>query len=83
MESSTATGFSPLRMGVDSQERCAESHAFDSTRYEAVIAAGRAMSVLDEFKSSELIYTRTIYSFSSEKLVIFENDPLSNHWRIA
>ena len=41
------------------------------------------MSVLDEFNSSELIKTRTRYSFSSEKLVIFENDPLSKHWRIA
>ena len=43
----------------------------------------RVMSVLDEFNSSELIKTRTRYSFSSEKLVIFENDPLSKHWRIA
>ena len=41
----------------------------------------RVMSVLDEFNSSELIKTRTRYSFSSEKLVIFENDPLSKHWR--
>ena len=43
----------------------------------------RVMSVLDEFNSSELIKTRTRYPFSSEKLVIFENDPLSKHWRIA
>ena len=34
-ESSTS-GCSPLRMSVDSQERCAASHL----RYEAVIAAG-------------------------------------------
>ena len=27
-ESSTASGCSPLRMGVDSQERCAALHAF-------------------------------------------------------
>ena len=32
------------------------------------------MSVFDEFNSSEMIETRTRYSFSSEKLVIFEND---------
>ena len=31
LESSTAPGCSPLRMGVDSQERCAASHAFGST----------------------------------------------------
>ena len=30
-ESSTASGYSPLRIGVDSQERCAASHAFGST----------------------------------------------------
>ena len=39
-ESSTASGCSPLRMGVDSQERCAASHAFGRPHYEAVIAAG-------------------------------------------
>ena len=43
----------------------------------------RVMSVMDELNSSELIQTRTRYSFSSEKLVIFENEPLSKHWRIA
>ena len=37
----------------------------------------------DEFNSSELIQRRTRYPFSSEKLVIFENAPLSKHWRIA
>ena len=31
LESSTASGCSPLRTGVDSQERCAASHAFGST----------------------------------------------------
>ena len=30
-ESSTASGCSPLRTGVDSQERCAASRAFGST----------------------------------------------------
>ena len=30
-ESLTASGLSPLRMGMDSQERCAMSHAFGST----------------------------------------------------
>ena len=43
----------------------------------------RVMSVLDEVNSSELNWTRSRYSFSSEKLVIFENDPLSIHWRTA
>ena len=37
----------------------------------------------DEFNSSELNWTRSRYSFISEKLVIFENDPLSIHWRTA
>ena len=31
------------------------------------------MSVFEEFNSSELNRTRSRYSFSSEKLVIFEN----------
>ena len=43
----------------------------------------RVMPVLDEFNSSKLNWTRSRYSFSSEKLVIFENDPLSIHWRTA
>ena len=43
----------------------------------------RVMPVFDEFNSSELNWTRSRYSFSSEKLVIFENDPLSIHWRTA
>ena len=32
-ESSTASGCSPLRMGLDSQERRAASHAFGSTSF--------------------------------------------------
>ena len=53
-------------------------------RYEAVIAAGEGhVCFLDELKISELIKTRTSYSLSSEKFVIFENGPLSKHWRIA
>ena len=39
----------------------------------------RVMPVFDEFNSSKLNWTRTRYSYSSEKLVIFENDPLSMH----
>ena len=38
----------------------------------------KIMPFFDEFYSSELNKTRSRYSFSSEKLVIFENDPLSN-----
>ena len=90
-ESSTASGCSPLRMGVDSKVRCATSHVSVRPRYEAVIAAGEGrVRFLDEFTSSELIKTRTRtrYSFSNEskvneKLVIFENDPFSKHWRTA
>ena len=41
------------------------------------------MSIFDELNSSELNWTRTRYSFSSEKLVIIESDPLSIHWRTA
>ena len=41
----------------------------------------KLMPFYDEFNSSELNWTRSRYSFSSEKLVIFENDPLSIHWR--
>ena len=43
----------------------------------------RVMPVFDEFNSCKLNWTRTRYSFSSEKLVIFENDPLSIHWGTA
>ena len=39
----------------------------------------RAMPIFDEINSSELITTRTRYSFSSDKLDIFENDPLCKH----
>ena len=71
-------------MGVDSQEPCVASHAFGSTLLmRPLLLQERVMSVLDEFNSSDLILTKTRYSFSSEKLVIFENDPLSKHWRIA
>ena len=41
------------------------------------------MSVFEEFNSSELNRTRSRYSFSSEKLVIFENSLRSIHWRTA
>ena len=52
-ESSTASGCSPLRMGVDSNERCAASHVLVRPRYEAVIAAGEGrVRFLDEFTSS-------------------------------
>ena len=37
----------------------------------------------DELNSGELNWTRSKYSFSSEKCVIFENDPLSIHWSAA
>ena len=43
----------------------------------------RVMPVFDEFNSNDLILKRTRYSFSSEQLVIFENDPLSIHWLTA
>ena len=43
----------------------------------------RDMPFFAEFNSSELNWTRSRYSCSSEKLVIFENDPLSLHGRTA
>ena len=43
----------------------------------------KIMHFFDEFNSSEVNWTRSRYSFPSEKLVIFENDPLSIHWRTA
>ena len=52
-------------------------------RYDACIAAGENHALFDEFNSSELNWTRSRYSFSDEKLVIFENDPLSIHWHTA
>ena len=52
-------------------------------RYDACIAAGENHALFDEFNSSELNWTRSRYSFSGEKLVIFENDPLSIHWHTA
>ena len=47
--------------------------------YDVVIAEVEAHARFDEINSSELIKTRTRYSFSSEKLVIFANDPLCKH----
>ena len=45
-ESSTASGCSPLRMGVDSQELCAVSHAFGSTSLlRQLLLQERVMSV--------------------------------------
>ena len=52
-------------------------------RYDAVIDAGASHARFDEFNLSELNWTRSRYSSSSEKLVIFEDDPFSIHWRIA
>ena len=48
-----------------------------------VLLQERVKPVFDEFNSSELNWTRSRYSLSTEKLVIFENDPLSIHWRTA
>ena len=39
-ESSTVSGCSPLKMGMDIQERCAASHVLVRPRYKTVIAAG-------------------------------------------
>ena len=47
--------------------------------FDAFIAAEEAHARFDEINSSELIKTRTRYSFFSVKLVIFENDPLCKH----
>ena len=45
-ESLTASGWSPLRMGVDSQELCAASHAFGSTSLlRQLLLQERVMSV--------------------------------------
>ena len=53
-------------------------------RHETVIAAGESRArFFDEFNTSDLNWTRSRYSFSSEKLVVFEYDPLSIHWRTA
>ena len=80
-ESSTASGCSPLRMGSDSQEWCATLHAFNLTSLGCIYCCRRESCpfFFDEFNSSELNWTRSRYSLSSEKLVIFENDPLSIH----
>ena len=83
-ESSTTSGCSPLRMGLDSKEWCATLRAFNSTSLSCSYCCRReSCPFFDEFMSSELNWTRSRYSFSSEKLVIFENDPLSIHLRAA
>ena len=86
-ESSTDSGCSPLRIGADSLRMLCDVKRFQfDLSYDAVIAAGESHArffFFDEFKSSELNWTRSRYSFSSEKLVILENDPLSIHWRTA
>ena len=55
---------------------------FDLVMVHLLLQEG-VISIFDEFNSSELNWARTRYSFSSEKLVIFENNPLSIHWRTA
>ena len=56
LESLTASGCSPLRMGAVSQERCATSHAFwFDILMRQLLLQERVMSVFDEFNSSELI----------------------------
>ena len=83
-ESWKASGCSPLRIGIGfPRTSCGVTcFSFDLVMRQLLLQE-RVMSVLDEFNSSELILTRTRHSFESEKLVIFENDPLSKHWRIA
>ena len=44
---------------------------------------GESCPFFNEFNSSELNWTRSRYSFSFEKLAIFENDRLSINWRTA
>ena len=79
VQSSTALGCSPLRIGSDSQDTCFQL----ALALVHLLLQGRVMSVFDEINSSELNLTRSRYSFSSEKLVIFENDPFAIHWRTA
>ena len=84
-ESSTGSGCSPLRMGADSLRMLCnvKCFQFDLVMMQLLLQE-RVMPVFfDEFKSSALIWTRSRYSFSSEKLVILENDPLSIHWLTA
>ena len=76
LESWTASGCSPLRM---LNVTCFQ---FDLVMMQLLLQE-RVMPVFDEFNSTKLNWTRTRYSFSSEKLVIFENDPLSIHWGTA
>ena len=83
-ESSTASVCSPFRMGLDSQEYCATLRAFNLTSSSCSYCCRRdSRPFFDDFNSSELYWTRSRYSFCSVKLVIFENDPLSIHWRTA
>ena len=59
-----------LRMGVDSQERCATLYVLSIDRVMMQLLLHESvMAFLDEF--------------SLDKLVIFEHDPLSKHWRTA
>ena len=79
-ESSTAAGFSPLRMGVDSQERCVASHAFGLTslwgNYWYHVRFWTNLTQMNWFRREKIFILKW-------KLVIFENEPLSKHWRIA
>ena len=52
-------------------------------RYDAVFAVGEGRTSLTEVNRFRRDRDNFYYSFSSEKLVIFKNDPLSKYWRTA
>ena len=83
-ESLTASCCSPLRMCSNSEEWCGTLRAFNLTSLWCNYCyRGESFPFFEEFNSSELNWTRSRYSFSIEKLVIFENDPLSINWRAS
>ena len=56
-------------------------------RYDAIFAVGEGRALywtsLTEVNRFRRDRDNFYYSFSSEKLVIFKNDPMSKHWRTA
>ena len=82
-ESLTALGCSPLRMAADPKNVVQRYILSIPPRYDVVIAAGEGHALYWTSLTQVNRFSRERDIISSEKLVIFESDPLSKHWRTA
>ena len=82
-ESLTALGCSPLRMAADPKNVLQRYVLSIPPRYDLVIAAREGHALYWTSLIQVNRFRREQDLLSSEKLFIFENDPLSKHWRTA